>query len=163
MSESSRPTRRPRSPRTTSPGFTLSAARSSTLLQLAQTAKAKLPDNPGVNDTLGWVYHKKGLGTQAVAALQEAVGKEPRNPLFDAHLGMAHEAQGSLKGPGSAPESPRTWLPTSTAPRARLTWQDFSDRLHFRDSASLRCSRSHSHASRAMDRASALLSSVSPL
>ena len=48
-----------------------------------------------MNDTLGWVYHKKGLGTQAVAALQEAVDKEPRNPLFrNAHLGMAHEAQG---------------------------------------------------------------------
>ncbi len=39
-------------------------------LQLAQTAKAGLPDSPEVDDTLGWVYYKKDLDVAgpAVAA-----------------------------------------------------------------------------------------------
>ena len=28
-------------------------------LALAQTAKAQLPDIPGIADTLGWIYYKK--------------------------------------------------------------------------------------------------------
>ena len=144
MSESSRPTRRPRSPRTTSPGFTLSAARSSTLLQLAQTAKAKLPDNPGVNDTLGWVYHKKGLGTQAVAALQEAVTRSHATRCSSPPRDGARGPGRPPEGPGSAPESPRPGCRLRRRREARLTRQDFSDRLHFRDSASLRCSRTTS-------------------
>ena len=35
-------------------------------LSLAQTAKRKLPDSPEVSDTLGWIYLKKDLDTQAV-------------------------------------------------------------------------------------------------
>ncbi len=31
-------------------------------LNLAQTAKAKLPNTAAVSDTLGWVYYKKGAG-----------------------------------------------------------------------------------------------------
>ena len=30
-------------------------------LQLAQTAKAGLPNSHEVDDTLGWIYYKKGL------------------------------------------------------------------------------------------------------
>src|SRR4029453_10479330 len=40
-----------------------------TALQLAQTAKSQLPDVPEVNDTLGWIYHKKGLCSLAVGPL----------------------------------------------------------------------------------------------
>jgi len=32
-------------------------------LQLAQTAKSRLPDDPDVSDTIGWVYVRKGLAT----------------------------------------------------------------------------------------------------
>jgi tetratricopeptide (TPR) repeat protein len=63
-------------------------------LQLAQTAKAKLPDSPDVSDTLGWVYYKKGLTTQAITALESAVAASPANPLFHYHLGMARKAMG---------------------------------------------------------------------
>ena len=41
-----------------------------------------MPDRAEVNDTLGWVYHKKGLGSQAVAALKDAVDKDPQNASF---------------------------------------------------------------------------------
>ena len=46
-------------------------------LQLAQTAKAGLPDSPEVNDTLGWIYYKKDLAGLAIAPLQQAVGQGP--------------------------------------------------------------------------------------
>ena len=39
-------------------------------LSLAQTASQQAPDDPKVNDTLGWIFYKKSLAGQAVAALQ---------------------------------------------------------------------------------------------
>jgi predicted Zn-dependent protease len=41
-----------------------------TALQLAQTAKATMPDQPQVNDTLGWVYFKKDMLPMAINTLQ---------------------------------------------------------------------------------------------
>jgi tetratricopeptide (TPR) repeat protein len=58
-------------------------------LNLAQTAKQQLPDSPEINDTLGWVNYKKGLYTLAVGPLQEAVKKDPTNPTYHLHLGLA--------------------------------------------------------------------------
>jgi putative PEP-CTERM system TPR-repeat lipoprotein len=63
-------------------------------LQLAQTAKSQLPDNPDVNDTLGWVYIKKGLGSLAIGPLQQSVDKDPKNPIYHLHLGMAYVSTG---------------------------------------------------------------------
>ena len=31
-------------------------------LQLAQAAARRLPNIPAIQDTLGWIHHKKGLG-----------------------------------------------------------------------------------------------------
>jgi tetratricopeptide (TPR) repeat protein len=59
-------------------------------LQLAQTAKAALPEDASVADTLGWVYYKKGLASLAVTALREAVQQNPSNPGFHYHLGLAY-------------------------------------------------------------------------
>lgn len=64
-------------------------------LQLAQTAKSKLPDMADVSDTLGFIYFKKGLLTQAVAELTSAVGQDAANPGFHYHLGLALAAQGN--------------------------------------------------------------------
>jgi tetratricopeptide (TPR) repeat protein len=58
-------------------------------LQLAQTAKSVSPDSGDINDTLGWIYYKKGLVSQAVSALKESVGKQPDNVTFKYHLGFA--------------------------------------------------------------------------
>ena len=49
-------------------------------LQLAQAAKAELPDNPAVNDTLAYVYIKKQLPALAIPLLRLAVAKEPGEP-----------------------------------------------------------------------------------
>ena len=63
-------------------------------LQLAQTAKARFPNVPEVNDTLGWVYYKRGLTNQAVTFLEEAIKLGP--PKADVHyrLGLAYLKKG---------------------------------------------------------------------
>jgi tetratricopeptide (TPR) repeat protein len=63
-------------------------------LQLAQTAKSKFPAQPEVNDTLGWVYCKKELNTQAIFYLQQSVEKDQTNPLYHYHLGVAYAQKG---------------------------------------------------------------------
>ena len=49
-------------------------------LQLAQAAKAEMPDHPEVNDTLAFVYLKKQLPSLAIPPLRLAVEKEPGQP-----------------------------------------------------------------------------------
>ena len=63
-------------------------------LALAQQAKAGQPDDPGVNDTLGWIYYKQGLYRSAVPVLEAAVAKNPQIAKFQFHLGMAYLAAG---------------------------------------------------------------------
>ena len=63
-------------------------------LQLAQAAKAELPDHPEVNDTLGFVYLKKQLPALAIPPLRLAVEKDPGNPAFHYHLGLAYSQTG---------------------------------------------------------------------
>jgi tetratricopeptide (TPR) repeat protein len=59
-------------------------------LSLAQAAKAQLPEEPDVNDTLGWIYYKKDLASLAVGPLEQSVAKEPSNADFQYHLGLAY-------------------------------------------------------------------------
>jgi tetratricopeptide (TPR) repeat protein len=68
-------------------------------LALAQKARAGLPNSPGVADTLGWIYYRKGVYPLAVTFLKEAFdqqekNKMPDNPDFDYHLGWAYEKAG---------------------------------------------------------------------
>lgn len=58
-------------------------------LTLAQRARQKLPQDPDVADTLGWIYIKKNLSDNAVEIFRELVGKQPGNSTFRYHLGMA--------------------------------------------------------------------------
>jgi tetratricopeptide (TPR) repeat protein len=51
-------------------------------LELAQKAKTEQPDDPGVNDTLGWIYYKQGLYRSAVPVLEAAVAKNPQAAKF---------------------------------------------------------------------------------
>ena len=64
-------------------------------LQLAQTAKAKLPNNAEVSDTLGWIYYKKGLAGLAITALKDGVTQDRSNPLIHYHLGLAYVKNGN--------------------------------------------------------------------
>ena len=58
-------------------------------LTLAQRATELAPEDPGVQDTLGWIYYRKGLYSMAVRYLKTAVEKGP-NPRRQFHLGMSY-------------------------------------------------------------------------
>jgi len=63
-------------------------------LQLAQAAKAQLPNEPIVIDTLGWVYYKQGILPLATTTLEEAVRLNPNAALYSYHLGVVHAKAG---------------------------------------------------------------------
>jgi Flp pilus assembly protein TadD len=63
-------------------------------LQLAQTAKAQLPNRHEVDDTLGWIYYKKGLSSLAIESLNNSTTRQPDNPSYNYHLALAHHQNG---------------------------------------------------------------------
>ena len=65
-------------------------------LILAQTAVEQAPDNPDVRDTLGWVYYQKQLPDLALRAFEDSIAKNPNNPIYHYHLGLASAKQGNL-------------------------------------------------------------------
>jgi len=70
-------------------------------LDLAQEAKALLPDDPNTADTLGWVLYKRGVASAAIGYLREAeAGVKPGDPnagVIRHHLAMAYEAAGDAE------------------------------------------------------------------
>jgi tetratricopeptide (TPR) repeat protein len=67
-------------------------------LNRAQTAKASAPDDPDIDDTLGWIFVTKGLPALAVSPLQEAIRKDGANALYHYHLGVARANAGDKDG-----------------------------------------------------------------
>jgi tetratricopeptide (TPR) repeat protein len=65
-------------------------------LTLAQTAVEQAPDNPDVRDTLGWVYYRQQLPDLAARAFEESIAKNPNNPIYHYHLGLASAKQGNI-------------------------------------------------------------------
>jgi putative PEP-CTERM system TPR-repeat lipoprotein len=65
-------------------------------LQLAQTAKASAPDNPDVNDTLGWVYYKRNLASMARDPLEQSAKADPKNATYQYHLGLVYAKIGEI-------------------------------------------------------------------
>jgi tetratricopeptide (TPR) repeat protein len=63
-------------------------------LQLAQSAKARLPNRHEVDDTLGWIYYKKGLSTLAIESLTASTTRQPDNPTYNYHLALAYHQNG---------------------------------------------------------------------
>ena len=67
-------------------------------LDLAQEAKALLPDSPNAADTLGWVLYKRGIPSAAIGYLREATagfqaqGNEEALGVVRHHLALAYEA-----------------------------------------------------------------------
>jgi len=59
-------------------------------LTLARKAKAQLPDDPRVADTLALACIVKGLYASAITELTDAVEKMPDNPTIFYHLGLAY-------------------------------------------------------------------------
>jgi tetratricopeptide (TPR) repeat protein len=63
-------------------------------LQLAQTALKKVPEEPHVNDTLGWVYYRKGFYKEAVRHLELSIKRDSSDAAVHYHLGMAYVGVG---------------------------------------------------------------------
>jgi Tfp pilus assembly protein PilF len=59
-------------------------------VELAKGASERLPNHAEASDTLGWAYYKADLLTSAVPMFERAVERNPRNPVYHYHLGMAH-------------------------------------------------------------------------
>lgn len=88
-------------------------------LKYAQRAAELAPDAPFVQDTLGWIFYRKGLYTSAVGYLKAAIAKES-TPKRQFHLGMSYlkageQANGKriveealLKDP-NLPKSEKRW------------------------------------------------------
>jgi tetratricopeptide (TPR) repeat protein len=66
-------------------------------LSLAQTAREQLPEDPGVADTLGWIYYKKNVPLKAISLLKESAQKMESQPVVHYHLGMAYLKYGDKK------------------------------------------------------------------
>lgn len=62
-------------------------------LELATTVYKKLPDNPNVADTLGWIYVMKNVYSQAEPYLQQALTAMPDNASINYHMGMLRYRQ----------------------------------------------------------------------
>lgn len=63
-------------------------------LRLGTLARGVLRRRPEADDTLGWVYLKKGQAAEAVAAFERARQRAPQNPVYHYHLGLAHVRAG---------------------------------------------------------------------
>jgi tetratricopeptide (TPR) repeat protein len=67
-------------------------------LDLAQDAKALLPDSANAADTLGWVLYKRGVPGAAIGYLKEAVAnsdpKSASTNVIRYHLALAYEKNG---------------------------------------------------------------------
>jgi tetratricopeptide (TPR) repeat protein len=63
-------------------------------LELATAAKRGLPDDPGVDDTIGWVYYKKDLPAMAVRPLEDSLKKLPDSAAVLYHLGLTYAKLG---------------------------------------------------------------------
>ena len=80
-------------------------------LSWAQMARKKQPDNPGIADTLGWVYFKLGNYLLARDQLQFAVAKQPDNAVFQYHLAMIY------KGTKQIPEAQTAFKRAINSPK----------------------------------------------
>ena len=63
-------------------------------LKLATVAQTQLK-RPEAEDTLGWVYYRKGLIQHAISEFERAASKAPNNPTYQYHLGLAQLKQGN--------------------------------------------------------------------
>ncbi len=60
--------------------------------ELARSAYEKMPENPAVVDTFGWVYYKKNMFVQAVNHFKYALEFSPDNEVVAGHLALAEKA-----------------------------------------------------------------------
>jgi tetratricopeptide (TPR) repeat protein len=56
---------------------------------MAERARQQHPNSAEIADTLGWIYLKKNLTTDAARLFEDLVTKEPKSPKFHYHFGLA--------------------------------------------------------------------------
>lgn len=64
-------------------------------LQYAQAANQVMPNQPEVNDTLGYIYILKKIPTLAIGPMLKAVDKDPNNATYHYRLGQAYLQSGN--------------------------------------------------------------------
>jgi Tfp pilus assembly protein PilF len=74
--------------------FHLAAHSPDEALRYAQRAKDLAPEDPAVENTLGWTLYQKGLYSTAVRHLESAAAKQP-TARRNAHLAMAYLKSGN--------------------------------------------------------------------
>jgi beta-lactamase regulating signal transducer with metallopeptidase domain/tetratricopeptide (TPR) repeat protein len=67
-------------------------------LAMAQRALQKMPNSPDIMDTIGWIYLKKSMSDDAIAAFRNAVQAATTQPAFHYHLAMALIQKGDNSG-----------------------------------------------------------------
>ena len=65
-----------------------------TALRLAQIAHDRVPEESQFLDTLGYVYYRKQLPALAAPHFEQSIQRNPQEPVFHYHLGLAYEAMG---------------------------------------------------------------------
>ena len=63
-------------------------------MRLAEIARSAQPGQAEFHDTLGWIYYRKGMTSQAMETLQRAVQLAPKDPAKRLHLGLAYVKEG---------------------------------------------------------------------
>jgi tetratricopeptide (TPR) repeat protein len=58
-------------------------------MTMAQRARQKSPDSTAIADTLGWIYYKKNMTEESIRLFTDLIQKEPKNPVFRYHFGLA--------------------------------------------------------------------------
>ena len=79
-------------------------------LGMARRAQQKEPNSTDIADTLGWILIRKNLSEEATHLFQDLVVKEPANPIYHYHYGMALQEKGdkpmAKKAIGGSPQGP---------------------------------------------------------
>jgi tetratricopeptide (TPR) repeat protein len=89
-------------------------------LQLAQTARQRMPDNAEVSDTLGWVFVKRDMASLAIPHLEHAIATRPEVALYHYHLGVAlHQTGQKIRSRQLLERALSLRLPEAEASRAR--------------------------------------------
>jgi tetratricopeptide (TPR) repeat protein len=81
-------------------------------LAYAQRARAKLPDDPNVMDTLGLIYVRKNLLDDGLRILRELVSRKPDSATFHLHLALALYQTGDRRSARKELESAKRYKPT---------------------------------------------------
>ena len=63
-------------------------------LEFARKARATLPDEPHIADTLGWILYRRGLYSAAIEHLRDSASKMGDDAQVRYHLGMAYLRNG---------------------------------------------------------------------